>query len=359
MKVAFITRSTLKSIPGGDTVQVRETARQLEASGVRVDVLAANEKILYSRYDLLHLFNIIRPADLLLHAKRCNIPYVVTPILVDYSEYDKRFRKGLSGRVFRLLSPSAIEYVKTLGRWLTGNDPLVSKAYIWKGHKRSMQEILQKAACILPNSATEAATLARKFKRLSAIRIIPNGADTGLFKPDNAISREKDLIICAARIEGIKNQLNLIKAMNNSGFKMLLIGAAAPNQVSYYQHCRKIAGANIQFTGNLPQHELAACYQRAAVHILPSWFETCGLSSLEAAASGCNIVITDKGFAKDYFGNDAFYCDPGDPGSILEAVKKAASFQNDGRLQKKISEEFTWQHAAEQTVAVYKQILQH
>ena len=51
---------------------------------------------------------------------------------------------------------------------------------------------------------------------------------------------------------------------------------------------------------------------------------------------GCNIVITEKGFTREYFGDDAFYCEPGDPESIYNAVENAA--QSDCRiaLQQKI-----------------------
>ena len=59
VKVAFISRDTLYKDPGGDTVQIENTVRSLRELGVEVDVLLASTKIDYSRYDLLHFFNII------------------------------------------------------------------------------------------------------------------------------------------------------------------------------------------------------------------------------------------------------------------------------------------------------------
>jgi hypothetical protein len=51
-----------------------------------------------------------------------------------------------------------------------------------------------------------------------------------------------------ARIEGIKNQLNLIKALNNTHFKLLLIGNIAPaNQLLIMTNAVNIAAENIQF----------------------------------------------------------------------------------------------------------------
>src|SRR5579862_1915485 len=113
MKVAFITRSTLYSAPGGDTVQAVETARHLGELGVSAEIKMANESIDYTDYDLLHFFNLIRPADILYHSKKAQKPFVVSTILCNYSEYDKHHRKGI-GTLFSLLTSDRIEYLKTL-----------------------------------------------------------------------------------------------------------------------------------------------------------------------------------------------------------------------------------------------------
>ncbi len=105
------------------------------------------------------------------------------------------------------------------------------------------------------------------------------------------------------------------------------------------------------------QSALVHYYARARVHVLPSWFETCGLSSLEAAAMGCNIVITAKGYTRDYFGDDAFYCDPGNPGSILEAVMKAAAAKPSIQLAESIKINYTWERAAAMTLSAYQTVL--
>ena len=165
-------------------------------------------------------------------------------------------------------------------------------------------------------------------------------------------------MLCVARIEGLKNQLTLIKALNDTQYRLVIIGNPAPNQLSYYNECRKQAAANISFIGQLSQEALTNWYQKAGIHILPSWFETCGLSTLEAAAMGCRVVITEKGYIREYFENEATYCDPASPQSILAAVEKAAAMPPSDKLRQKIADQYTWQHAAWQTAAAYKHVLQ-
>jgi glycosyltransferase involved in cell wall biosynthesis len=353
MKVAFITRSTIYTSPGGDTVQALQTARQLATVGVDADVLLSNESIPYDKYDLLHFFNITRPADILYHSKKTSKPFVVSTILCSYAEYDKQHRKGV-GALFTYLPADSIEYLKTMARWLRGADHLASIDYAWKGQRKSINEILRRAKMILPNSESEYRRIQQTYPCKASYMVVPNGTDPEVFQFDDKIKKNDRVVLCVARIEGIKNQLNLIRALNNSRFHLILIGSAAPNQRNYYNQCRDIAAPNISFIGQLPQDELVSYYQRAKVHILPSWFETTGLSSIEGAVMGCNIVITDKGDTREYFEDDAFYCDPSNPKSILAAVEKASSAPCSGNLRQKILKKYTWKQAALKTLKAYQ-----
>jgi glycosyltransferase involved in cell wall biosynthesis len=353
MKVAIIARSTLYLVPGGDTVQAVQTAQHLVNMGIDAEIRLSNEAIAYSQYDLFHFFNITRPADILYHSKKAGKPFVVSTILCNYAEYDKHHRKN-AGKLFSYLPTDSIEYLKTMARWLLGRDHLSSVSYIWKGQRKSIIEILRNAAMILPNSQSEYKRIVQTYSEKIKHLVVPNGVNTVLFNYDPSIKKDDTLILCVARIEGIKNQLNLIKALNNTKYKLLLIGSHAPNQADYYRECRSIAADNISFIDHVPQHELVKYYQHAKVHILPSWFETTGLSSIEAAVMGCNIIITDRGDAKEYFGDYAFYCDPAEPQSIFAAIEKASSADFNEDLNKKILKKYTWEQAAVQTLKAYQ-----
>lgn len=357
IKVAMITRSTLFTARGGDTVQAVQTARVLGDHGISVDIKLTNEEINYERYNLLHFFNITRPADILYHIGKAKTPFVVSTILINYSEYDRNHRKGLPGMIFRFLPADAIEYLKAISRWTIGKDRLMSLSYVWKGQKRSVMHVLKHARLLLPNSDSEYNRLTQKYNCSSDYMVIPNGVDTGLFRFDRNMQKDDKLVLCVARIEGVKNQLNLIRALNNTEYKLLIIGTAAPNQQSYYRACCEVAASNISFIEHLPQEELVKYYQKAKVHVLPSWFETTGLSSLEAAAMGCNIVITDKGDTREYFGDDAFYCEPSSPENIYASVEKASSSPFNKNLQKRITTLYTWQRASLCTIEGYKKVI--
>jgi glycosyltransferase involved in cell wall biosynthesis len=72
---------------------------------------------------------------------------------------------------------------------------------------------------------------------------------------------------------------------------------------------------------------------------------------------GCNIVITRKGDAYEYFENDAYYCDPDSPESIYQAIELAASNKTTEGLSSKVLNRFTWEIAAKKTMEAYLEIL--
>lgn len=358
MKVLFLTRATLYSVFGGDTVQITATAKYLRQLGVEVDIHLGSTKIDYSQYDLLHVFNIIRPADILPHLLKSGKPYVVSTIFVDFTEYEHYHRHGLTSLITRNLSTDKLEYIKTIARWLKNGHAKPGLDYILRGHRKAVKQIASGASLLLPNSESEYKRFAAHYDLNASYRVIYNGIDTALFNNSATdVKRNEDLVLCVARIEGNKNQLNLIKALNNTRFHLKIIGKPAPNHKKYYKKCLEQAADNISFEGFVPQHKLWGYYSQAVVHILPSWNETCGLSSLEAAYAGCNIVITNKGDTAEYYGNNAWYCEPDNPTSIYNAVKHATLSPPNTALKAKIAETYNWHQAALQTLDAYNNVL--
>ena len=360
MKILFISRSTLFEDRGGDTIQVQNTAEYLRRIHVDVDIRLCNEKnIEYNNYDLLHFFNIIRPADILRHIELSKKPYLVSTIYVDYSEKKKKARGGAIGILFKVIPGDVIEYAKVIARLLINREKIISPSYLFLGQSRSIKKIMRSASMLLPNSDSEYRRLVDRYKILAPFKVVPNAIDPLLFKKTGPSSdRDPNLVICVGRIEGRKNQLQLIFALRNTRFKLVIIGSASPNQTKYYEACKAAATSNISFAGSLAQEELINYYHRAKVHVLPSWFETTGLSSLEAAAMGCEIVVTRKGDTVEYFENYAFYCEPDSLRSIFEAIEEASMHDYDEALRNKIFTQYTWTRTAEKTKAAYQEIMQ-
>jgi glycosyltransferase involved in cell wall biosynthesis len=113
------------------------------------------------------------------------------------------------------------------------------------------------------------------------------------------------------------------------------------------------------FIDSLTPLELSSAYAAARIHALVSWYDTPGLVSLEAALAGCNIVTTDRGSPREYFGNLAYYCDPGKRDSICQAIRDAWHGTKDHRLKELVFNNYTWEKAALKTYRAYQSVCSH
>jgi hypothetical protein len=112
----------------------------------------------------------------------------------------------------------------------------------------------------------------------------------------------------------------------------------------------------VHFLGEIPHEDLSGLYQRAAVHVLPSYREVMPLVCLEAAAAGCRIVSTVVGGVREYFGERAWYCEPGNPKSIRKAVLAALSAPHTEELKNLVLSQYTWERAAQKTLDGYMRL---
>lgn len=361
LRIMFLSRTTLFSVPGGDTTQVLKTAEALRDLGCEVEVSTELSPDM-SRVDLAHLFNITRPQETYLQAiaaSKQRIPVVLSPIYVDFTEYDQHARTGLGGRLLKHLSPALGQTAKIAGRMVFNREyNRGTFVVLATGYRRAQKRLIAMASILLPNSQSEMRRMEEDFPsaRGKPWAFVPNAIDSNIFDPDKAqpIEELRDCVMCVGRIEGRKCQLELVRALKDTNLRVVLIGKPAPNQVQYFEQIKREMGPTVTLLGEVPHEELARYYASCRVHALVSWMETTGLSSLEAGVMGANLVITDKGDTRDYFGDLAYYCCPDSLLSVREAVLAAYHAPRSNALRERILERYTWRKAAEATLAAYK-----
>lgn len=363
MKILFQSRKTLFTVPGGDTTQILKTKEYLEKLGCSVDITLELEPDV-SDYDLVHVFNLMRPQELYLqvrNSKKQNKRIALSTIYGPYTEYEKKARGGFLQILNKILSIAQIEYLKVIARAILNAEFNKGTVfYLINGHKHLQKKIVSAVDVFLPNSESEMKRVCFDFKLEDYKYIaVPNAVDINKFCYDNVIIDKemecyRDCVLCVSRIEGRKNQLNIIKAIKGLPYKFVFIGQAGANFKKYYEQCRKEATGNVLFLGQIEHEKLPQFYKLAKVHILASWMETPGLSSLEAAIMKTNIVVTKKGDTEDYFDKYAFYCEPDDLNSIRSAIIDAYNTPFNMELLKRVQENYKWEDTAEMTLGGYK-----
>lgn len=356
MKVLFVSRSTIFTVPGGDTVQMKNTAHELGKLGVEVSFYSFDVNL--ESFDLIHFFNITRPSIILDVMQKTNKPFVLSPILVDYDFYAQLEGFQPMGLLTKVFGANGIEYVKSVAKHVLNKEKLEYKPYLYLGQKKAIQKVLSSVKMLLPNSESEMQRMQSRFAFSLPYKAVPNGVDLNKFVLDESIERKPKTVLCAALIEPRKNQLNLIKALNNTEYSLICIGSPAPNHMDYLQKCKEEAGGNVTIIDQrIPQEELMAYYASSEIHVLASWFETTGLSTLEAAYMGCKIVISPCGDTEDYFKNWAQYCNPNSIDSIFGAIEKAHRTSFSEELKNEIETNYNWVNAAKVTLEAYEEVL--
>jgi glycosyltransferase involved in cell wall biosynthesis len=165
-----------------------------------------------------------------------------------------------------------------------------------------------------------------------------------------------------ARIEGLKNQvfaLELWEHLARSGFTepLRLYGDAAPNHGRYRRaveqalESARAAGADVEWLPRLEPEELAAAYGAARGVLVPSLFETYGLTVAEARRAGCHVVAAPGvGAAAEWRGEvrvAELHLD------AWEAAVRAAEAEADVELGSALAPLRTWDRAAAELESIY------
>lgn len=346
--IILVSRSTLYLQPGGDTVQVEQTAEHLRRLGVGVDIAVSGAEYSPDCYDLVHFFNLIRPADIIRELPKISRLFV-SSIYVDYAAHE-RLKGSFTRRLLHaLLGKFGVEYLKSLLRWMNGTDKFPGWIYLLKGHRRSINSILQKAERVITASKIEQELIRTDFPN-TKINFEKVNLGTEHFKPVEVVQPSLD-VANVARVEGIKNQTGLIEAVNGTSYGLDLFGEVSSNQLSYLNKCVHLGGDRINFKGVYTHTQLASALPNYRVHALPSFFETTGLASLEALSAGCSIVVSNHAIQKELFGDHAHYCEPSDPDSIRLAIDEAMDDDRDQREWVLIN--YSWEKAAREILAIY------
>ncbi len=147
-------------------------------------------------------------------------------------------------------------------------------------------------------------------------RVIPNGVDAVRLRPGS----KEPLVLAAGRLwDAAKNLAVLEAAAPQLRWAVYAAGAGRePEEPSG-------APPALRYLGRLSPGELHAWMARAAIYAFPARYEPFGLSVLEAALSGCALVLGDIPSLREVWSDAALYVAPGDVDALVAAIERLAS----------------------------------
>ncbi|MGK7396810.1 MAG: glycosyltransferase family 4 protein [Candidatus Cyclobacteriaceae bacterium M3_2C_046] len=153
--------------------------------------------------------------------------------------------------------------------------------------------------------------------------VIPNGKASQLYRK----SIKWPYIFSMGRIwDEAKNMESLVKIAPQLGWKVCLAG-----EQKHPDTKGKLRLKNVHFLGLKKPKQIAGILGEASIYALPAKYEPFGLSILEAAYSGCALVLGDIPSLRENWYDAALFVDPEDPMQLLSHLKllmRDANYRN-------------------------------
>ena len=247
------------------------------------------------------------------------------------------------------------------------------------------EQVVAAADVLVANTDQEAHDLVRLYDAdPAAVRVIQPGVDLDVFVPGRAAARDvlglapDDVVVTfAGRVQPLKGPGVLLRAVAallahrpwlRRQLVVPVVGGMSGSGADHLQSLDRLAGDLgladvVRFVPPVPQPELARWYAASTVVCLPSYNESFGLVALEAQACGTPVVAARVGgleVAVDD-GRTGVLVDGHDPrewahrlGRLLDSPELLADL---GRRAVRHAAAFGWDRTAEQTRAVYAELL--
>jgi glycosyltransferase involved in cell wall biosynthesis len=375
MKILMLGRIGLLDVGGGDKVQIERTAAGLRDLGVEVDI-KTGFGIDFSDYDLVHVFQLDWTPETYFYAldvKKAGKPLVLSPIhhsVAEVKRFDDEYAfdfRRLSAVLFKEqhARDTFKNVYRSLFRWKKAPSTFKS---IFIGLKNMHRKTLEMADVVLVQTEKEAEDLKHTYGRdFNWVKVVNGVGEQFINPPENPENPLgiKDYILCVGRIEPRKDQLSLIKAVEalrerlGQDIPLVLIGGKPRGRHFEYIYKFDKALKGFSWISYIPKvlyEQMPSFYSNAKVGASVSWFESTGLTSLEALFCGANVVVTGSR-VQEYLGDLGHYAKPGDVGSIVQALEDAYKSPSP-QVSEQMKLTYTWDNAASQTLEVYKNILQ-
>ncbi len=366
LRVSLVAEQLLQEVPGGIGTYVRAMLRRIPFQGVELDPVVAR-----------HRTPVLANAGLS-HARTLRLPRQVM------------YQRWMGGNGPPVGGDAALVHAPSLAFPPKDDRPLIvtvhdilfrshPEAFPDKGiefHEAMLARIRDADVVIVP-SKTTADALGAIDGAPSDIRIIPMGTDMEPPPPDvregmlERLRIERPYVLWMGTLEPRQNPEGVMRGFVHaieSGvpgadeLKLYLVGPPGwwSGDVRDLIESKGLSD-RVRRIDAQPVPVRAALYAEASAFVFPSFAEGFGLPVLEAMACGTPVITSNISSLPEVAGSAAELCDPNDHVSIGNAIGKIlrdADLADDlRRLGLRRARDFSWDRTAEQTVALYREVL--
>ncbi|MGW6915420.1 glycosyltransferase family 4 protein [Kitasatospora sp. NPDC054939] len=239
----------------------------------------------------------------------------------------------------------------------------------WYAFTRMQRRVAARLDRIITVSGSSKAEIAEHLGAdPAAVSVVPIGADTRLWSPSDAVERVPGRIVTTSSADvPLKGLVHLVEALakvrTEREAHLVVVGKPQKDDGPVARAVRRFGlDGCIEFRSGLTDQELVDLYRSAEVACVPSLYEGFSLPAAEAMATGTPLVATTGGAIPEVAGPDGETClavPPGDAGALAAALGRllddpALRAELGAAGRERVLARFTWERAAELTVADYR-----
>ncbi|HTY18436.1 MAG TPA: glycosyltransferase family 4 protein [Myxococcota bacterium] len=201
---------------------------------------------------------------------------------------------------------------------------------------------------------------------LERLRMLGNGIDTELFRPDPAVARDPATLLCVGRSadpnKGIAVLIDALAKLPPPA-RLVLVDEDHPLHEGRRRAAALGVGDRLEVTGRLAAGELVQRYRRASLVVVPSLYEGFGLPAVEAMACGTPVVAAAAGGLAEVVAacGGGLVVPRGDAdalakgiATLLEQPEARSRLGAEGRAG--VQAHYAWRRIAERTAEVYREL---
>jgi len=331
MKIIFSTHTPAMLTHGGAQIQLEQTKKALEKLGVVVEPLRWWDP--EQTGDIFHYLGRV-PTYLVQLAHQQGIRVVMADLLT-----------GPGSR-----SDGRLWLEKILRRTFTPMIPGVVKHHFhWDAYRMA-------DACVAL-TPREAQVMRDSFRAPEErVHVVPNGVEDEFFQSEK-VPRGRWLI-CTATVTERKRVVELAEAAVLAQTPLWVVGKPYADSDPYTQRFLQLVAQNpkiLRYEGPVNSRvEIARIYRQARGFVLLSVKESLSLSTLEAAACECPLLLADLPWATSYFGKGASYCPISSTGKAAAALR---SFYDAAPSLPSPARPLSWLDVGKQLKKIYESLL--
>jgi glycosyltransferase involved in cell wall biosynthesis len=183
----------------------------------------------------------------------------------------------------------------------------------WARYRRAVTQGLAGADLVGAPTQAMLSSLAENYGHCRPGVVLPNARSASAYTP----GRKENFVLSAGRLWDAAKNLSALEAVAPRLNWPVCVAGSNAQPTGGVRESRGVTSL-----GELAPEALAAQFARAAIYALPARYEPFGQTALEAALSGCALVLGDVPSLREVWGPAAMYVPPDDHGALYTALRR-------------------------------------